>query len=126
MVGMKGMRLPIVSLPVAAMLAVVGAALPAGAGEACVSTASLARQVSQAARQRGVKRPEFRITRQEDGQALLYWRFGMDSRSFYAVTFRPDGCAVLTRSGQPRRFVFPRSGYNTGVFEEMAVFDAAG
>ena len=98
---------------------------PSVAGDKCLSKLLVAQQVNSTAKRHGLKRPEFRITRQADGQALLYWRHGMDARSFYAVTFRANGCAVLNRSGSIRRFVFPRSGYNTGVFEEMARFDDA-
>ena len=118
---MAGMRVLVRSLLICATLA---ALVPASAKAKCSSKASVARQVAETAKQIGFMQPEFRYTKQADGQALLYWRFGMDSRSFYAVIFRSDGCAVLTKAGQPRRFVFPRSAYNTGVFEEMAAFDA--
>lgn len=118
---MAGMRLLVQSVLICAMLA---ALVPVNAKEECSNKGSVARQVTETAKRQGLGQPEFRVTKQADGQALLYWRYGMDSRSFYAVTFRPDGCAVLTDAGQPRRFVFPRSAYNTGVFEEMAAFDA--
>lgn len=121
MVSVADMRLPLQVILIGATLA---AFVPASAKEKCSSKKLVARQVAETAKRQGVGQPEFRITKQADGQALLYWRFGMDSRSFYAITFRPDGCAVLTDTGQPRRFVFPRSAYNTGVFEEMAAFDA--
>lgn len=117
---MAGMRLFVRSFLICATLA---ALVPASAKAKCSSKVSIAHLVAETAKRQGSGRPEFRITKQADGQALLYWRYGMDSRSFYAVTFRPDGCAVLTDAGQPRRFVFPRSAYNTGVFEEMAAFD---
>ncbi|MDH3742869.1 MAG: hypothetical protein OER56_14860 [Hyphomicrobiales bacterium] len=120
---MVGMMLPIRSILVCTLLAQQGTLSLLSADEQCANKTSVARQVSDIAKLQGVEKPEFRVTEQEDGQALLYWRHGMDSRSFYAVTFRPDGCAVLTDAGRPRRFVFPRSAYNTGVFEEMAAFD---
>ncbi|NNE23404.1 MAG: hypothetical protein HKN11_12425 [Rhizobiales bacterium] len=117
------MMWPIRSVVVCALLALPGALTPVSADDYCANRTSVARQISDIAELQGIEKPEFRITEQDDGQALLYWRHGMDARSFYAVTFRPNDCAVLTDAGRPRRFVFPRSAYNTGVFEEMAAFD---
>lgn len=99
---------------------------PASADRNCLTEDELAQLISEEAEADGYADTEFRITRQEDGQALLYWDHGGDTRSFYAVTIRANGCAVLTAKGNPRRFVFPKSAYNSGVFYEMDEFDPAG
>ena len=121
---MTGMMLPVRSILVCTLLTLQGMLVPLSADKQCARKAFVAREVLDNALRQGFEKPEFRITVQADGQALLYRRYGMDSRSFYAVTFWTDGCAILTDTGQPRRFVFPRSAYNTGVFEEMTPFDA--
>lgn len=66
---------------------------------------------------------EFRINKAEDGQSLLYWHTGGSTGSFFATTFKSDGCAILTTTGEPRRFIFPKTAFNTGVFFEMDEFD---
>ena len=97
----------------------------ASAAEVCSTRDAVARHVRTSAIERGFAAPVFKIQRQADGQALLYWDYGERSNSFYAVTFRADGCAVLTEQGSPRRFVFPKNRYNTGVFYEMDLFRLA-
>ena len=112
------------------LLAAAFACVPAACGtasaeEACATRDAVARQVRDTALERGLAEPVFKIQRQDDGQALLYWDYGERSKAFYAVTFRADGCAVLTDRGNPRRFIFPKSRYNTGVFIEMELFRLA-
>ena len=105
--------------------ALIGQLFPlaqSGAAESCTSQHSVARQVILQAEREGPAVPVFRIARQSDGQAILYWDHGDHSKSFYAVTFRANGCAILTGKGNPRRFIFPKSAYNSGVFYEMDLF----
>ncbi len=93
------------------------------ASEKCSDQQAVAREILMQAKVNGFGNPVFRIKRANDGQALLYWHHGDTSRSFYAVTFRANGCVILTESGKPRRFIFPKSAYNSGVFAELDKFE---
>ena len=95
------------------------------ASEKCSDKQSVARAIQMQAKVNGFGDPMFRIKRAADGQALLYWHYGDSFRSFYAVTFRANGCVILTDNGTPRRFIFPKSAYNSGVFAELDKFDLA-
>jgi len=92
---------------------------PATAAADCITHQRLTQQIQVLAAKNGYGTPEFRIKRNPDGQALVYWHYGEITGLFYAVTFRANECAILTDAGKPRRFVFPKSAYNSGVFFEL-------
>jgi len=94
-----------------------------GASEHCASQHSVAQHIAEQAELEGSVTPVFRIERQADGQAILYWDLGAHTQSFHSVTFRANGCAILTDRGSPRQFIFPKSAYNSGVFYEMDLFE---
>ncbi len=94
-----------------------------GASQSCADLQSVARQIKSYANSSGYGDPVFRIKRSDDGQALLYWHYGDKFKSFYAITFNATGCAVLVDGGKPRRFIFPKSAYNSGVFAELDEFE---
>lgn len=92
---------------------------------ACITHQDLVRTVFEKLQQdkEENKTPEFRISNADDGQSLVYWHTGGQTGSFFAATFKSDGCAVLTTEGKLRRFIFPKTAYNTGVFFELDEFD---
>lgn len=90
---------------------------------ACITHQDLVRTVLKTFEQDKSKTPEFRISNADDGQSLVYWHTGGRTGSFFAATFKSDGCAVLTTEGKLRRFIFPKTAYNTGVFFELDEFD---
>ncbi|MEM9330482.1 MAG: hypothetical protein AAGA53_04095 [Pseudomonadota bacterium] len=91
----------------------------------CVKHPGLIKIVQLEATEKGHDSPKFRIKRAEDGQSLVYWHFGGRTGSFYAATFRTDGCAILTTSGTVRMFTFPKTAFNTGVFFELDVLETS-
>ena len=94
----------------------------ANSAEMCINHNQLVQKITSETRASASGKPEFRIKRAEDGQSLVYWLDGNDNGRFYAATFNAKGCAILTDSGELRRFVFPKTAFNTGVFFEMDVF----
>ncbi len=92
---------------------------------ACITHQDLVRTVFEKLKQDKEKNktPEFRISNADDGQSLVYWHTGGRTGSFFAATFKSDGCAILTTEGKLRRFIFPKTAYNTGVFFELDEFD---
>lgn len=90
---------------------------------ACITHQDLVRTIAKNLEPEKNKAPEFRINKADDGQSLVYWHTGGETGSFFAATFKSDGCAVLTSSGELRRFTFPKTAFNTGVFFEMEKLD---
>ncbi|MEM7215185.1 MAG: hypothetical protein AAF423_06545 [Pseudomonadota bacterium] len=89
----------------------------------CVDYKTLVGLIQSKAKLEDYDSPEFRIKRADDGQSLIYWHYGEKTGSFYAATFRTDGCAILTSKGDLRRFAFPKTAFNTGVFFELDVLE---
>ncbi|MEM9279201.1 MAG: hypothetical protein AAGA76_11560 [Pseudomonadota bacterium] len=87
----------------------------------CINHQGLVTLVKSEATAKDYGSPVFRVKRAVDGQSLVYWHFGEKTGSFYAVTFKTDGCAILTDEGSLRRFAFPKTAFNTGVFFELDV-----
>jgi len=95
---------------------------PAKAEDTCIMHETLIQQIDREALQEPEQKPEYRVTWSEDGQSLIYWHYGSEKGRFFAVTFMSDGCAIMTDKGTPRKFTFPKTAYNTGVFFEMDVY----
>ena len=91
--------------------------------QACITHQNLVQQINEKFQAQKDKTPEFRISKAQDGQSLLYWHLGGETGSFFAATFKKDGCAILTTNGELRRFTFPKTAFNTGVFFEMEKLD---
>lgn len=89
----------------------------------CITHHDLVRSVLEKTLKDKNKSAEFRINRADDGQSLIYWHTGGRTGSFFAATFKSDGCGILRDSGELRRFIFPKTAFNTGVFFEMDKFD---
>lgn len=87
----------------------------------CITHEAVIEEVQLEADKDEHKSAEFRITKADDGQSLLYWHFGGRTGSFHAVSFNAKGCAIHGASGIMRKFIFPKTAYNTGVFFEMEV-----
>lgn len=95
----------------------------ASAQNTCITHRNLVQQVLEKAQADKNQQPEFRINKADDGQSLIYWHTGGETGSFFAASFKPDGCAILTAMGELRRFTFPKTAFNTGVFFEMDKLD---
>jgi len=102
--------------------AVLYGATTAKAEETCIMHETLIRQIDSEALQDPEQKPEYRVTRADDGQSLIYWHYGGEKGRFFAVTFMSNGCAIMTDNGTPRKFTFPKTAYNTGVFFEMDIY----
>lgn len=89
------------------------------AGETCLKHAKLTENIRIKAKLKGKGTPRFRIERDGSGQSIVYWDHGEAAKTFYGVTFRANGCAITLSNGLTRRYVFPKTRYNSGVFYEM-------
>ena len=89
----------------------------------CITHKILIEEIYTNATNQTDETPEFRIAKTEDGQSLVYWHLGGENNSFNAVTFKTNGCAVLNPSGEIRKFIFPKTAFNTGVFFELDILE---
>lgn len=94
-----------------------------GQENSCITHDDLVIQVYEKSKTNDKEKLEFRIKTADDGQSLIYWHTGGKTGSFFAATFKSNGCAILTKKGKLRRFTFPKTAFNTGVFFEMDEFD---